>query len=208
MEIPAGDRVLRPWREGDEPALVKYANNRNVWINLKDLFPHPYTMEDAEAWVQSQKGPRPSDELRHRQRRRGYRRDRAQAAERHLQAVRRGGVLAGRAVLGAGHRHPCAPGVDGARLRHLRPRPTLRHGQGVEPGFGACAGEVRVHAGGAAATQLHQGWEDGRPAPVRARPGVGALPRLDSGSKIARYTRRAEAQRWSTQPLSRRRRAG
>lgn len=59
MEIPAGDRVLRPWREGDEPALVKYANNRNVWINLKDLFPHPYTMEDAEAWVQSQKDQDP-----------------------------------------------------------------------------------------------------------------------------------------------------
>lgn len=55
MEIHAGDWVLRPWQEGDEPALVKYANNRNVWINLKDLFPHPYTMEDAEAWVQSQK---------------------------------------------------------------------------------------------------------------------------------------------------------
>ena len=55
MEIPAGSWVLRSWREGDEPALVKYANNRNVWINLKDLFPHPYTMEDAIAWVQSQK---------------------------------------------------------------------------------------------------------------------------------------------------------
>ncbi len=55
MEIPAGGWVLRPWREGDEPTLAKYANNRNVWINLKDVFPHPYTMEDAVAWVQSQK---------------------------------------------------------------------------------------------------------------------------------------------------------
>ena len=55
MEIPAGGWVLRPWREGDEPALAKYANNRNIWINLKDVFPHPYTMEDAVAWVQSQK---------------------------------------------------------------------------------------------------------------------------------------------------------
>ena len=54
MEIPAGSCVLRPWQRGDEHALVKYANNRNVWINLKDHFPHPYTMEDAEAWVQSQ----------------------------------------------------------------------------------------------------------------------------------------------------------
>lgn len=59
MEIPAGGYVLRSWRVGDEPALVKYANNRNVWINLKDLFPHPYTMEDAVAWVQSQQDQDP-----------------------------------------------------------------------------------------------------------------------------------------------------
>ena len=55
MEIPAGGWVLRPWREGDEPALAKYANNRNIWINLEDVFPHPYTMEDAAVWVQLQK---------------------------------------------------------------------------------------------------------------------------------------------------------
>lgn len=54
MEIPAGSWVLRPWRVGDEPALAKYANNRNVWINLKDVFPHPYTMESAVGWVQLQ----------------------------------------------------------------------------------------------------------------------------------------------------------
>ena len=55
MEIPAGSCVLRPWREGDEPALAKYANNRNVWMNLRGTFPHPYTMEDAVSWVQAQK---------------------------------------------------------------------------------------------------------------------------------------------------------
>ena len=55
MEIPAGRWVLRPWRVGDEPALAKYANNRNVWINLRGTFPHPYTTEDAAAWVQAQK---------------------------------------------------------------------------------------------------------------------------------------------------------
>jgi [ribosomal protein S5]-alanine N-acetyltransferase len=42
---------LRPFREGDEPALVRHADNRNVWRNLADLFPHPYTFEAAEAWV-------------------------------------------------------------------------------------------------------------------------------------------------------------
>ena len=63
MEIPAGGCVLRPWREGDEPALAKYANNRNVWINLTDIFPHPYTAEDAASWVQLQQDRDPPMDL-------------------------------------------------------------------------------------------------------------------------------------------------
>ena len=63
MEIPAGDWVLRPWREGDEAALAKYANNRNVWINVADAFPHPYTMEDAVAWLESQRDRDPPTEF-------------------------------------------------------------------------------------------------------------------------------------------------
>lgn len=44
--------VLRPWRTGDEPSLVAHANSRDVWLNLRDTFPHPYTRADAEAWVE------------------------------------------------------------------------------------------------------------------------------------------------------------
>lgn len=44
--------VLRPWRTGDEASLVVHANNRDVWLNLRDQFPHPYTPADAQAWVQ------------------------------------------------------------------------------------------------------------------------------------------------------------
>lgn len=44
--------VLRPWRRGDESSLVYHANNPNIWINLKDLFPHPYTRADAERWIE------------------------------------------------------------------------------------------------------------------------------------------------------------
>jgi len=43
--------LLRPWRVGDEASLVVYANSRDVWLNLRDQFPHPYTREHAEAWV-------------------------------------------------------------------------------------------------------------------------------------------------------------
>jgi [ribosomal protein S5]-alanine N-acetyltransferase len=43
--------VFRTWRARDVDALCRYANNRNVWINLLDRFPHPYTRKDAERWI-------------------------------------------------------------------------------------------------------------------------------------------------------------
>ena len=43
--------VLRPWREGDQEALVQHANNRKVWRNLTHTFPHPYTPADANHWL-------------------------------------------------------------------------------------------------------------------------------------------------------------
>ena len=43
--------VLRPWRAGDERALAKHANDREVWRNLRDAFPHPYTEDDARSWI-------------------------------------------------------------------------------------------------------------------------------------------------------------
>jgi RimJ/RimL family protein N-acetyltransferase len=52
MIIEGSQFTLRAYREGDEPSLVKHANNRNVWRNLADLFPHPYTIEAAKEWVQ------------------------------------------------------------------------------------------------------------------------------------------------------------
>jgi ribosomal-protein-alanine N-acetyltransferase len=43
--------ILRGWEETDRDSLVAQANNRNVWRNLRDRFPHPYTENDAEAWL-------------------------------------------------------------------------------------------------------------------------------------------------------------
>jgi [ribosomal protein S5]-alanine N-acetyltransferase len=42
---------FRTWRSSDVEALVEHANNRKVWLNLKDRFPHPYTKGDAERWI-------------------------------------------------------------------------------------------------------------------------------------------------------------
>jgi len=43
--------TLRAWRESDASALAQHANNPNVWRNMSDRFPHPYTQDIAEHWV-------------------------------------------------------------------------------------------------------------------------------------------------------------
>jgi RimJ/RimL family protein N-acetyltransferase len=42
---------VREWRPEDKPALIRHANNRNVWRNLVHTFPHPYTEAAADAWI-------------------------------------------------------------------------------------------------------------------------------------------------------------
>lgn len=51
VEILLTQAVLRPWRPGDEASLVKHANNRKIWRNVRDLFPYPYTPQHAREWV-------------------------------------------------------------------------------------------------------------------------------------------------------------
>jgi RimJ/RimL family protein N-acetyltransferase len=59
--LSAPDKVLftlpsceiRAWREADLPSLVAHANNRNIWINLRDRFPFPYTLRDGRAFIQT-----------------------------------------------------------------------------------------------------------------------------------------------------------
>ncbi len=45
--------VLRPWQKEDAQALAAIANNRQVWENVRDYFPTPYTVLDAEQWLES-----------------------------------------------------------------------------------------------------------------------------------------------------------
>ena len=51
MQIDLGEWQIRSFRPGDAAAIAKYANNRRVWLNLRDRFPHPYFREHAEAWI-------------------------------------------------------------------------------------------------------------------------------------------------------------
>ena len=45
--------ILRRWRPEDAAGLAPLADNWAVAQNLRDVFPHPYTPADAEAFIQS-----------------------------------------------------------------------------------------------------------------------------------------------------------
>ena len=45
------DVNLRPWKKEDAKRLSLIANDKNVWDNLRDTMPHPYTHADAEKWI-------------------------------------------------------------------------------------------------------------------------------------------------------------
>lgn len=52
MNVSLGEDVwLRSLSMADADSLARYANNRNVWRNLRDVFPHPYTREDALSFI-------------------------------------------------------------------------------------------------------------------------------------------------------------
>ena len=51
MHIELHSCAIRSWRHADAVALQHYANNRNIWLNLRDSFPHPYTLADANAFL-------------------------------------------------------------------------------------------------------------------------------------------------------------
>ena len=53
MEIKLASCSVRSWQWQDRDAIVQHANNWNVWINLRDRFPHPYRVNDARNWLES-----------------------------------------------------------------------------------------------------------------------------------------------------------
>lgn len=59
MEFKLKTCTVRSWRWGDRDAIVRHANNRNVWLNLRDRFPHPYTHSDARNWLDMVVGIKP-----------------------------------------------------------------------------------------------------------------------------------------------------
>lgn len=52
LPVTAGPVTLRRWLRSDINDLVTEGNSRAVWRNLIHLFPHPYTREAADAWIE------------------------------------------------------------------------------------------------------------------------------------------------------------
>ncbi|MCE2464725.1 MAG: GNAT family N-acetyltransferase [Dehalococcoidia bacterium] len=66
MNIKLHDEyVLRDWPTAwageDQARFVALADDRDIWLNLRDRFPHPYTRENAEDWVALQQERDPID---------------------------------------------------------------------------------------------------------------------------------------------------
>jgi ribosomal-protein-alanine N-acetyltransferase len=47
---------VRPWESGDVASLARHANNRRIWMHLRDRFPHPYTTSDAAQFIRRARG--------------------------------------------------------------------------------------------------------------------------------------------------------
>lgn len=59
MELALRTCTLRAWRAEDAEALARNANEREIARNMRDAFPHPYTLEHAQRWLAENSSARP-----------------------------------------------------------------------------------------------------------------------------------------------------
>ena len=52
MQLVLERCTIRPWHLNDAESLARHANNRKIWLAVRDLFPHPYTIQDAHEFLQ------------------------------------------------------------------------------------------------------------------------------------------------------------
>lgn len=51
MELIGKGFKIRPWQYNDAQSLGENANNALIFNNVRDMFPHPYTFENAQEWI-------------------------------------------------------------------------------------------------------------------------------------------------------------
>jgi [ribosomal protein S5]-alanine N-acetyltransferase len=59
MQIITPGAMLRDWTARDAPSLVRYADNPRIAATLRDAFPSPYTLEDAQRFIALATSPGP-----------------------------------------------------------------------------------------------------------------------------------------------------
>ena len=59
MLIQLQEGEVRSWVRRDAESLSRHANNQRIWINLRDVFPFPYTKHDAEAFIAMARAQKP-----------------------------------------------------------------------------------------------------------------------------------------------------
>lgn len=52
MELAIVNGRLRPFSPTDRARLAELANDQRIWRNLTDRFPHPYSLDDADEWIE------------------------------------------------------------------------------------------------------------------------------------------------------------
>ncbi len=52
MLLQLSRATIRSWHPEDAASLARHANNRRVWLNLRDGFPHPYTLDHAVSYIE------------------------------------------------------------------------------------------------------------------------------------------------------------
>ncbi|MDB5250316.1 MAG: family N-acetyltransferase [Segetibacter sp.] len=50
---------IRSWKPEDAGPLAAICNNKKIWLNVRDTFPHPYTVGNAVEWISFTLGQKP-----------------------------------------------------------------------------------------------------------------------------------------------------
>ena len=51
MELKLETCLVRSFHASDAESIARYADNKKIWRNLRDAFPHPYTLDDAYGFI-------------------------------------------------------------------------------------------------------------------------------------------------------------
>ena len=65
MQLTLKSCEVRSWRAADAEPLARHADNKKIWLNLRDAFPHPYTSHDAREFIRSVRVAHAGDDICH-----------------------------------------------------------------------------------------------------------------------------------------------